>query len=91
MENQLRTTLLATAGAYSSAEGCGITTVSRRTKNDAAFFGRIADPEKSFTARTFDEVMGWFASNWPAGKQMPLELMLWMSETGYQQKAEIPA
>ncbi|MBY3382184.1 hypothetical protein [Rhizobium laguerreae] len=88
MENELRFTLLETASTFAKACGCALSTVSRRVKNDAAFFSRIKDTSKTFTARTFDEVMLWFAENWPAGKQMPLGLMKWMAETGYQ-RAEI--
>lgn len=84
MENELRNALLATAHAYASAAGCGITTVSRRVKNNAGFFKGIADPSKSFTARTYDEVMEWFATNWPSGKPLPSSLMRWMAETEYQ-------
>ena len=88
MENELRFTLLETASAFAKACGCALSTVSRRVKNDAAFFSRIKDTSKTFTARTFDEVMFWFAENWPAEKQMPLGLMKWMAETG-DQRAEV--
>lgn len=80
MENELRTTLLSTADAYAVAAGCGITTVARRVKNNAGFFKGIRDPQKSFTARTFDEVMRWFSGNWPEGKEKPFELLKWARE-----------
>ncbi len=84
MENELRKALLTTAQAYAGAAECGITTVSRRVKNNAGFFKGIEDPKKSFTARTYDEVMEWFAGNWPAGKPLPLSVMRWAAETGYE-------
>ncbi|KQT03188.1 MULTISPECIES: hypothetical protein [unclassified Rhizobium] len=84
MENELRKILLTTASEFASVERCAISTVSRRVKNDATFFTRIADKSKSFTARTFDEVMLWFAENWPADQQRPLDLMKWMADVGFR-------
>jgi hypothetical protein len=81
MENELRTILLRTAQAYASATACALSTVSRRCRNDSSFFVRIADPTKSFTARTFDEVMAWFDSEWPVGKEKPFCLLKWRTET----------
>lgn len=84
MENDLRQSLLATARTYGELTECAMSTVSRRVKNNASFFSGIADPSKSFTARTYDEVMRWFADNWPDGAQIPLDLMKWMVATEYQ-------
>jgi hypothetical protein len=91
MENQLRKILIDTASAFATAAGCALSTVSRRVKKDPNFFTRIRDSDGSFTARSFDEVMEWFATNWPTGKEKPLELLLWMSETGFQPHALEPA
>ena len=82
MEKVLRQSLLNTATVYAEASGCAISTVSRRVKNNAAFFKDIADPSKSFTARTYDDVMRWFARNWPEGKERPFELLMWIRESG---------
>jgi hypothetical protein len=71
MENELRQTLVTVAHAFVSASGCAMSTVSRRCRNDSGFFRRLSDQSKSFTARTFDEVMQWFSDNWPAGSQWP--------------------
>ncbi|MDG3577150.1 hypothetical protein P7F60_12180 [Rhizobium sp. YJ-22] len=84
MENELRKILLETAAAFASASDCAVSTVARRAKSDPNFFSRLANPENSFTARTFDQVMRWCADNWPEGKQLPLGLMKWMAEIGYQ-------
>ncbi|ASP84785.1 MULTISPECIES: hypothetical protein [Sinorhizobium] len=86
MEQELRKILLNTAAAYAAAEACALSTISRRVKNDAAFFTRISQTDKSFTARTFDEVMHWFAENWPKEAQRPLELMKWIADTGFSVK-----
>lgn len=88
MENELRTTLLETASAFAKVSECALSTVARRVKNDSGFFDRIADPAKSFTARTYDEVMRWCADNWPAGKQMPLGLMKWIAETRHEMEGK---
>jgi hypothetical protein len=84
MENELRKTLIEMGTAFAKASDCAVSTVSRRVKNDPNFFARLSDTTKSFTARTYDEVMRWCADNWPAGKQMPLALMKWVAETGHQ-------
>ncbi|MBX9455877.1 MAG: hypothetical protein KL863_07530 [Rhizobium sp.] len=86
MENELRSVLVNLAKLYADAVHCGLSTVSRRAKNDAAFFKRIGQKENTFTLRTYDEVMTWFASNWPTGRQIPLELLQWMSETGFERE-----
>ena len=72
MENDLRSSLIAVAEAFAAAEGCALSTVSRRCRNDSAFFRRIADVGKSFTLRTFDEVMQWFSDNWPGDADWPI-------------------
>lgn len=80
MENDLRRILLDTASAYASAAGCAVSTIARRCKNDSAFFERLKDTTKSFTVRTYDEVMGWFMTNWPDGKDRPVDLLRWAAE-----------
>jgi hypothetical protein len=87
MENELRKILLETAASFAKASDCAVSTVSRRAKNDPNFFARMEDTSKTFTARTFDEVMRWCADNWPEGKQLPLALMKWIDETGYCSEA----
>jgi hypothetical protein len=86
MENELRKILLDTAGSFAKASDCAVSTVSRRVKNNPNFFSRIEDTTTSFTLRTYDEVMRWFALNWPEGNQIPLGLMKWMVETGYKRE-----
>lgn len=71
MENELRHQLLAVSAAFAQAEQCGLSMVSRRCRNDSGFFHRLADESKSFTARTFDEVMRWFSEHWPDGHAWP--------------------
>lgn len=90
MENELRKILLETAAAFAKASDCAVSTVGRRVKNDPNFFNRLSDPENSFTARTFDQVMRWCADNWPEGKHLPLGLMKWMADTSYQREEAAP-
>ena len=71
MENELRQHLLYVAGRYSELANCALSTVSRRCRNDSSFFERISDPSKSFTVKTYDEVIAWFAANWPESAPRP--------------------
>ena len=73
MEHQLRQHMIAVARAFAEAEDCGLSTVSRRCRNDSGFFRRIEDPAKSFTARTYDEVIDWFRNRWPLHKDWPTD------------------
>lgn len=77
MENDLRRILLENATACASARECAVSTIGRQCRNDSKFFRRIADTGQTFTVRTFDEVMGWFAKNWPDGHARPASLVRW--------------
>lgn len=70
MESELRTNLRSCAEAFAAARGIEISTVGRIAAGDWRFFDRILDG-KSFTARKYDEVMRWFADNWPAEAAWP--------------------
>lgn len=72
MEKELREHLLSLARRYSDATGIRLSGIGRRCRQDSSFFPRIASEEGSFTARTFDEVVAWFDTNWPDGHQKPL-------------------
>jgi hypothetical protein len=71
METELRNFLLRVARQYAATTGCGLSTVARRCRGDSCFFTRIASADGSFTARTFDEVIAWFDTNWPEGHPKP--------------------
>jgi hypothetical protein len=45
-------------------------TLGRLAAGDWRFFDRLTDG-KTFTARKYDEVMRWFAANWPKGVAWP--------------------
>ncbi|GLI23458.1 hypothetical protein GGQ86_003007 [Xanthobacter flavus] len=70
MEHELRAHLRACAEAYATATGRKLTTVAKLAAGDWRFFDRIADG-KTFTARTYDEIMRWFSTNWPEGTPWP--------------------
>jgi len=76
MENELRRHLLSVAAMYAAAAQCALSTVSRRCRNDSSFFERIADPSKSFTVKTYDEVIAWFRENWPDGAEEPAPIRI---------------
>ena len=44
-----------------------------RSANDWRFFDRLADGA-GFTAGKYDEVMRWFAANWPADAAWPADV-----------------
>lgn len=81
IEKTLRQNLIAMAKAYARANRIKLATVSRRAHGDAPFFDSLVAEERgktprrrrpySFTARKYDEVMGWFAANWPEGLDRP--------------------
>ncbi|MGR7993874.1 hypothetical protein [Xanthobacter sp. ZOL 2024] len=73
MENELRYDLRSCAEAYAEARNIKISTVGRLAAGDWRFFDRIVEG-KSFTARTYDEVMGWFAVNWPEDIPWPNDI-----------------
>lgn len=65
MEHELRAHLLACATAYAAATGPKLTTLGRFAANDGSFFERIADPDNTFTAKTYDRIIEWFSTKWP--------------------------
>jgi len=70
MENDLKNHLLACGSLYCAASGLADSTVGRVVASDGRFFERLRDG-KTFTAKKYDEVMVWFASNWPSGAAWP--------------------
>lgn len=70
MENELRHHLITCAAAFVAATGLSPATVGRQAANDWRFFSRLEDGA-GFTAAKYDEVMGWFAANWPKGSEWP--------------------
>lgn len=74
MESELRNNLLRCAEAYAGARGIGLPTLARIAAGDWRFFDRLLDDEKTFTARKYDEVISWFATNWPSDLPWPSEV-----------------
>lgn len=74
MENELRDNLLSCAAAYSKARGIGLPTLARLSAGDWRFFDRLNSDEKTFTIRKYDEVIGWFATNWPVDAAWPVNV-----------------
>lgn len=66
VEPEMRRQMLARAAAYSNTTGVSLRTIGGLCMHDHGFFSRLKDESKSFTVRTFDEVMAWFDVNWPA-------------------------
>lgn len=70
MEDELRYHLVTCAAAFVAATGLSISTVGRQAANDWRFFPRLEDGA-GFTAGKYDEVMRWFAANWPEAAEWP--------------------
>lgn len=71
MENELRSHLTSLAAAYCDARKIEMVTVARLATGDWRFFERVAGGA-SFTARKYDAIVGWFASNWPTDIDWPV-------------------
>lgn len=74
MEQELKANLRMCAERYVGAKGTSLATIGRLAAGDWRFFDRVADDEKSFTARKYDEVIGWFSRNWPNEVEWPSEI-----------------
>lgn len=70
MENELVAHLLALSMRYAEARRLEESTVGRLAASDGRFFSRIREG-KTFTAKKYDEVVGWFSENWPADAEWP--------------------
>lgn len=71
MEKQLSLNLLAVAAAFVVAREVGFSTLGRLAAGDWRFFDHLQDGSKTFTARKYDQVMGWFSENWPDAAVWP--------------------
>ncbi len=71
MESELRSNLMACASAYAVSRGVSLSTIGRLAANDWRFFDRLDDEGKTFTARKYDEVIGWFSDRWPEDVAWP--------------------
>jgi hypothetical protein len=71
IETELTSQLLACAEAFVAATGMSENTLADQAAGDWRFIERLRDPKPSFTARKYDEVMAWFAANWPEGVRWP--------------------
>lgn len=70
METELASNLMALGEAFGKARKLEETTVGRLCASDGRFFSRIRDG-KTFTAKKYDEVVAWFAANWPQDVEWP--------------------
>lgn len=70
MEQALAAHLIALGEAFAEAKKLELATVGRLCAADSRFFSRIREG-KTFTVKKYDEVVGWFSSNWPNGAVWP--------------------
>lgn len=71
METELRSNLMACASAYAASRSVSLATIGRLAAGDWRFFDRLDDADKTFTARKYDEVIGWFSERWPEDAAWP--------------------
>lgn len=71
MEQELKDNLRRCAEGYAAARGLALPTIGRMAAGDWRFFDRLDNDAKSFTARKYDQVMGWFSDNWPPDTDWP--------------------
>jgi hypothetical protein len=70
-EQLMRADILIVAGAYQRATGQTMTMISRLSHGDPPVLDRLAAGKGSITLRKRDDMMRWFAANWPAKTPMP--------------------
>ena len=71
MEQELIRNLLTLAQAYSAKRTVSLATLGRQAAGDWRFFDHLCDSTKTFTARKYDQIMGWFSENWPEDLPWP--------------------
>lgn len=70
MENELASNLFTLCDRYSKSRLIEESTVGRLCASDGRFFSRIREG-KTFTAKKYDDVVFWFAMNWPPEAEWP--------------------
>lgn len=73
MEPILREHLLALAAAYGAAHALKLSTIGKKAISDGQFFGGLA-AGRNFTVRKYDQIVVWFAANWPADLAWPSDI-----------------
>lgn len=73
MEPKLAKQLFDLGAAYAKAMRLEESTVGRLCAADGRFFVRLRDG-KTFSVRKFDDVVRWFAANWPADAAWPEDI-----------------
>lgn len=71
MQTELASHLATLADAYAEAKSFKLTTLGRKAAGDWRFFEKLSDPERTFTVRTYDEVVRWFSVQWPTELKWP--------------------
>lgn len=75
MQKQLSHHLVAVARLFAQARGYELSTLGRLAALDSRFFSLLIEqPDANFTVRKYDEVMTWFADNWPADVAWPADV-----------------
>ena len=73
METELASHLITLSERFCAARGLEDSTVGRLCAADGRFFSRIREG-KTFTAKKYDDVVGWFSLNWPEKAAWPVDV-----------------
>lgn len=81
MESELVKNLTLLGERFCAARGIAESTAGRLCAADGQFFSRIRSG-RTFTAKKYDEVVGWFSVNWPTTAEWPAHIARPEIETG---------
>lgn len=70
MEAELKRNLFKLVEAFSAAKQLNESTIGRMSASDGRFFSRVRHG-KTFTVKKYDEMVDWFAVNWPGDLKWP--------------------
>ena len=74
MEAQLVKNLETLLACFRQIDGRAESTVGRFCAGDGDFFDRLR-AGSTFSIRKYDQVVAWFASNWPTGAEWPEDVV----------------
>lgn len=74
MEKELANNLLTLSDRYCASRDVAETTLGRLCAADGKFLVGIRRGGRTFTAKKYDEVVEWFAGNWPPDAEWPAQV-----------------
>jgi hypothetical protein len=75
MEQELRRRLIAVADAYQAGTGAlSERTIGNRQLKNEGFIQGVRSAERGFNIRKYDQLMHWYADNWPDDASWPSDV-----------------